>query len=198
MANPAINFRNTSGYVTDGTGETYSINGDTYPTVRDSQTFGLSSGTIDTANRDSGQDRRIAGINHHANNGSQSQYRMLLDASGTYDCRIALGDAGGGQAYQYLQIKDNDSTTLLTLDISTGTANNEFVDAAGNKWDQADWPGSNVAVELTFTTANVYMYLGTPDVQSASSTIAHISFTPVTADAPLVLYTSPGLSVTNP
>ena len=183
MANPNINFRGTSGYVTDGAGETYRINGDNYPTVRDSQTFGLSLSTLDTTNRDSGQDRRLAGINHRANNGTQSVFRCLLDATGTYDCRIALGDAGQGQAYQYLQIKDNDSTVLLTLDISAGTSNNGFVDATGTEYDQADWPTSNTPVELTFTTQNVYIYIGTPTAQSASTTLAHISFTPVAGAA---------------
>jgi hypothetical protein len=67
-----LNFRAASDFVTDGAGETYVLAGDHYPVTRGGVTFGwvLDSQTVQAVNRNSGYDRRLAGINYMAGDGA--------------------------------------------------------------------------------------------------------------------------------
>jgi len=172
-----FNFRDTAGFVTDGTGETYvSGENDLYPTTRASQTFGWNSFQDLRRDRSNSVDRRLAGVNQRAN-GTQAFWRLDITA-GTYDVDIALGDENSSQGYQYLQLKDT-SSVLLTIDKSSGSSNDQFYDATGTIYSGANWPGSNTKVRVTFATTICYVYIGTSSPQSGSSTLAHIGFTPV-------------------
>jgi hypothetical protein len=169
-----INFRATSGYVTDGAGETYCV-GDSYPTTRGGWTFGwTATGNFDIRDRDSAIDRRLAGTNLQWNDGTQSTFRLDLPASGQRDIRLALGDTIS-ESYQYCQIKDG-TTVLLTTDDSNGNASYEWVDASAVARTQVTWPTSNVAVPLTFTGTILNLILGPPTAQGANhSDIAHLN-----------------------
>ncbi len=144
-----INFRQTSGYVTDGTGETYCL-GDVYPTTRATYTFGWS-GAQSQANRSTTVGPNLAGINYGANT-----FRIDLPQAGTYKLRIAIGDLFFAQGPQQVLVKDN-STTLVTL---TGFSNGDnFIDASNVSRLVADWPTQNVGVNFVFssTIANFTM-----------------------------------------
>src|SRR6056297_20748 len=88
----AINFRATSGYIADGTGETHCI-GDLYPTTRDGITFGWDSNTIESRDRANSVDRRLAGMNFIRNGGVNIFYADL-PSSGDYLITFAGHDAG--------------------------------------------------------------------------------------------------------
>lgn len=170
--NLGINFRATAIYVTDAAGQTYSI-ADAYPQTRGGSTFGWTT-AVDSRDRTTGQDVRLAGNCQQANSGTQAIFRFNCPA-GEYKIRLALGDAGGSQAKQYLQIRDSDSSTaLLTIDDTSGTGNNAFDDATGVERSAAAWPGSNAEATITTTGAMFFVYIGTPTAQTESSSIAHL------------------------
>lgn len=180
MASVGINFRATSGYVTDGAGETYCLGqNDIYPTTRGGYTFGWDSDALITGqlNRDNAIDVRLAGINYRSNDGTQTTFRLNFGTSGSKNVRIALGDAGGAQGYQYLRVLDSDGTTvLLTIDDTNGTASANFDDAtpgAGTSYSAANWPGSNSPQAITLSGTAVYVKIGSPTSQSGSTTLAH-------------------------
>lgn len=171
-----INFRSTSTYVTDGTNETYCL-GDTYPVTRGGATFGYSAGHEGVGrDRNSGNDRRLAGTNFWPNNGTQGQFRLdLPNGAGTYTVHLALGDASYAQGYQYLKITDgNGGSTLLTIDDTNGTSANNFDDAGGTNYTAANWPGSEAGVSLTFSGSVLWLLLGSPTAQANQSTLAHL------------------------
>lgn len=99
-----INFRSTSGYVTDGAGQTYCLgSADVYPVTRGGLTFGwiLAHEADSARNRNAGNDPRLAGQNSATNDGTPSQFQLDLPASGSYTIHLALGDASYAQSYQY-------------------------------------------------------------------------------------------------
>lgn len=178
-----FNFRATLGYVTDGAGETHVV-ADTYPVTRAGYTFGWTT-AVDSRDRVAGNDRRLAGINFQANNGTQAIFRVNVPA-GTYKIRLAIGDGTSAQAKQYVQIRDADGTTpLLTIDDTNGTSTNNFTDAAGANYTQAAWAAGNSEATITTTGAQFFVRVGTPTAQTDSSTLAHLrvvdAVTPPTA-----------------
>ncbi len=176
MSDIGVNFRSTSGYVTDGANETYCL-GDIYPTTRGGVTFGWISGHATGVNRDrnSGNDRRLAGFNGTGNSGTQAQFQLDLPASGSWTIHLALGDASYAQGYEYVRIKDGSGgSALLTIDDTDGTSANHFDDAGGNDRTAAAWPGSEVGVSVTFSGSTLWLLLGSPVAQAGQSTLAHL------------------------
>lgn len=168
----AINLRATAGYVTDDAVETYCL-GEAYPTTRGGVTFGFaSSQTANSRDRSSAGDRRLAGIVFRINSLGTIDFTVDLPSTGTYDIRIALGDASGAQN-QLCVIKDN-TTTLAT--INAASTSGFFRDAAGVEYSAAGWPGSNSAASLTFATTKLVLTLGNHSSATLSTTLAHISF----------------------
>lgn len=169
MAKLGLNFRESSGYVTDPSGTTYALpQGVTnYPTTRGGLTFGtLADFQFDARDRDSGNDARIAGMMFSGATGQQ--YRIdLPDGAGDYDIWCALGDAAAAGTYGLL-IKDGAGSTLAT--ISGTTTGNDFIDATNTLRTAAAWPGSNASARLTFTAS--YMLLEAPANQIR---LAHIA-----------------------
>lgn len=144
-----INFRSTSGYVTDGANETYCNESDLYPTTRGGVTFGwvvAGGGEVQDRDRTTGQDRRLAGLNF-AFNTSDPVFRLDLPATGTCDVHAAFGDHDNALPTDWL-LKDN-ATTFQTISGSTSAAN-KFKDATGSEYTAAAWPGSETAVSRTF------------------------------------------------
>lgn len=146
----AVNFRATSGFVTDGANETYSL-GEAYPTTRSSKTFGWSSSIVGQGrDRNSGIDRRLAGINYLANNVT-TEFRLDLPATGIADIHIACGDASSVNHAKW-EIYD-DSTLIATIDKMPNFASNEqYLDASNVvRLSAAAWTSSEVAISHTFS-----------------------------------------------
>lgn len=165
-------FRATSDYVTDPSDCTYDI-GELYPTTRAGVTFGwdVVAGS-DSRNRSTSVDPRLAGIVFINNSGLPFTWRLDLQASGDYQISLALGDAAGGNPQKvYFVLKDDTVPRITFSPINTGS--NQFADAAGNLWTAAQWPGSNVAVQKTFSSGILNIVLG-GTVDSDASAIAHL------------------------
>lgn len=191
-----FNFRTTSGFVTDGANETYVLEGDAYPTVRNGVTFGWNTATCITdtggggRDRDAGIDRRIAGMNFVGNQLNQCTFQVDLPAAGTYLISLGMGDAGGNAKSNYVVVKDN-TTALITFAPLATLSTPTFGDAAGNTYTAANWTTSQTSVSKTFATTTFNLVLGsglTPD--GTDSSIDHIFISQV-ASTPFV-----GLSVT--
>lgn len=176
MADIGINFRSTSGYVTDGANETYCV-GDTYPTSRGGFTFGWTAALSDgKRDRSNSIDRRLAGINKAGNSATGRRiFRINLPFAGPYQIDLALGDAGSDQFYQYAVLKDN-TTTIATLDKSSGTRalSTAFYDAAGNLQTKTSWPTDKVSINHTFASTTFFLEIGTTTTQTGDSTVAHV------------------------
>lgn len=169
-----VNFRSTSTYVTDGANQTYALLTDTYPTTRGGVTFGWETTPgLDSRDRSTGVDVRLAGLHFHGNSDTNTDtFRLDLPNTGIFRVRLACGDAGGNPQTNYLIVKDS-STAFITF-APLATSSSEFGDAAGNKWSSANWPGSNVSVDRTFTSTILRVTIGGA-IDSASSTIVHLS-----------------------
>ncbi len=165
-----INFRATSGFVTDGANETYSIGGvDTsfYPITRAGFTFGwVSSGAgLDQRDRNAGVDRRLAGIVFSSVPGDY--FRLDLPSTGNYDIHLALGDDSGGNPVEW---KLQDTTTLLATYTGTPGAGN-FQDASGATLSAANWPGSEAPLaNQTFATTQLRLVVN----GSGNNVVAHL------------------------
>ncbi len=176
-----INFRSTSGYVTDGAGQTYCLGStDTYPQTRGGATFGWTGSPLPgfARDRNAGNDPRIAGNNEQTNDGTQSHFQLDLPASGSYTLHLALGDAAYSKGYNYVRVTDgNGGSTLLTVDNSAGTASQHFADATNTVYTNnvsTGWPALETGVAVTFTGTTLWLILGTPGAQTAQSCLAHL------------------------
>lgn len=167
MASIGINFRGSSGYVSDGAGETYCLGSDTYPTTRGGFTFGWEDAPGGGIDRDATNDARLAGINYAPTAGTR--WRLDLPATGDYLIRLAIGDAASGQGNKFL-VKD-DGTLLLTRGIHNTSGADRFFDAAGVEYTDATWPGSNTGASLTFATTILRLVA---DTSFGNNCIAHL------------------------
>lgn len=174
MAYPqGINFRATSGYVTDGSGEDAELNASgtaNYPrTTAQGNTVGWETTGSDyqTRNRNSSNDRRLAGI--HFKNSGAHDYRMDLASTGDKLLRIAVGDQNYSRSNQQVEIFDTNSSLGTLFAAATTGAANSFLDAAGNVRTAAAWPGANSSVTKTFTTTICRVRIGD------GSNISHVA-----------------------
>lgn len=143
MALPqGIAFRNTAGYVTDGAndyGET-AMASTNYPTTStQGNNVGWETGNVDTRNRLTSVDARIAGIALTYVNGVVT-YRIDLPSTGNHDIRAFCGDvdSSGPTIVEFF-----DTTTSLGTAISGTPAYGSGYDATGVEYTAANWPGSN-------------------------------------------------------
>ena len=167
-----INFRSTSGYVTDGAGETYSIAGENYPVSRAGLTFGWVFNAT-SVNRSTSVDVRLAGM--QTNQANTSQYFILDLPAGTYNVRIAQGDMNTAFTGRGFDIKDGAGNTLLTH--TADTAAGSFMDANGDVYTAANWPASNTAVEIVVPETSPQRI----EIRQGGSglNLAHLELTPV-------------------
>ncbi len=172
MATTGFNLRSTSGYVTDPADTTYVVS-DLYPTTRGGRTFGFDASPSIALDRSTTVDPRLAGSNGRLNNGTQLTFRLDLDAPGTYDVRLAIGDPFH-QLDVYLEVKDG-STVLLTIDKPSGNADDEWFDATGVGRSAAAWPGSNLPATLQFAGTQLVLVIGTPTSQSDFTLLSHVA-----------------------
>lgn len=174
MAFPqGINFRQTSGYVADSAGETYeNLDATTYNyprTTPQGNTVGWVAGTgsdfnqIRARNRNSGNDRRLAGVG--VTTGVVNYYRIDLPSAGTYNIRVAAGDASYASSV-VIDVYDN-TTLLANLTTGSTSAAQRFKDATNVERTNATWAGSNVLRALTFTSTVCILKL------ASNAVIAH-------------------------
>jgi hypothetical protein len=182
-----FDFRSTQLFVTDPSSSTYEISDVAdYPVTRtvngSSVTFGWEtlSPSGSSRNRGSSVDARIAGIQQVINDGTATgTFRVDLPATGDYTVGLAMGDGVGGNAQtEYLVVKDTSSALITFSGVAIGSS--QFLDAAGNLWSPAAWPGSNVSVQKTFTTTILRVTIG-GTASTNSSTIAHLRVTAVSS-----------------
>ncbi len=169
-----FNFRNTSGYVTDGADETYVLgNSDPYPTTRAGWTFGWEDTISGSINRDSGNDARLAGINYMTASGVR--FRVDLPATGDYTVAVAMGDAASAQEVSWAW-KD-DTTNLNDFYDGNTSGGNFFYDATETEYTNSTWPGSQTPVQYTFATTIFRIQSHTPVF--SNPTLAHVALSQV-------------------
>lgn len=152
-----FNFRATSGFVTDPTDTTYVLPGDGYAVTRNSVTFGWNA-PVNSADRNSGNDARIAGI--HFNSGGGYEFMVDLPNAGDFRVHLAIGDdSGGGTGSQTIDVKDN-ATTKFSLTTRTYNTPAQFYDASDVARSAAAWPGSEVGVVATFASTTFKLAIG--------------------------------------
>jgi hypothetical protein len=184
-----INFRSSSGFVTDGTneyGET--AQNVSYPTTTpqgnnvgwESFQSGFAIGVRD---RDATNDRRLAGV-HFSSTGAAYgiTYRIDLPASGSYNIRGAFGDESNFDAGVQLELFDG-STSLGVLASNTAVPSGHWLDATGtDRSPDTDWAANNVAVNKTFATSILRFLLGT---STQNAVVAHF-YVESGASAPVI------------
>ncbi len=170
-----FNFRATSGFVTDNAGETYSL-GVTYPETRNGITFGWDTDITGQArDRNSGVDRRFAGLNQQANSGVTVVFRIDLPATGNYDVSFALGDVSGGQ---YIDAEVGDNGSYVTIADQVGVLADNYVDATGvTRTSNADWISNQVARNQTFASTILQLRLAGLTSTLNSSAVTHLLLT---------------------
>jgi hypothetical protein len=162
-----FNFRATSGYVTDDSGDTYVLDTDTYPVSRNGITFGWTVAPTSSRDRSTTQGVKLAGINYGNNNGT---FQVDLPTSGSYVIRLALGDAGSNQVSMALTLKDNSTTILSLSGITTDFA--QYADTCGRLYYYTTWPSANYPLRCSFASSTFIAQLG---AASSNTTIAHIA-----------------------
>ena len=180
MTTYGFNFRATSGFVTDGASETYSL-GAAYPETRNGITFGWDSDRSANSRDRSTANTNLAGIVFYPNGsaGPFPKFRIDLPSTGSWDIRAAFGDATSAQT-QYMRLMDNATTFATYTNVATNS--NEFVDATGVVRTAAAWPGSNAVLTRSFGSTTFYIEIGDPSsIGGNNSTIAFVSVTSVAA-----------------
>ena len=187
MSAAILNFRATAGFVTDNSGQTYVLASDTYPTSRIGLTFGWETPTlIDSRDRNSSVDPRLAGLHFRPNGGGTDTFRLDL-SSGEYDIAFAFGDSDNDEEH-YIDVKDNTSSLFSFSPLSTPTA--RWGDAAGNTWSASEWPTNNVAVRKTIS-SGILRVVVSAITGARSTTIANLSVTQVGEAPAMSAYIKP-------
>jgi hypothetical protein len=200
-----FNFRATIAYVTDGADETYVLGStnqspEPYPTTRNGVTFGYTdtdNGTLQDRDRDSTNDRRLAGGHRPDESGTHflTIFRVDLPAIGDYIIRLALGDATtacGSGTLTYARIRDN-GNVLATLSGTTSAAQ-RFLDATGVERTNLNWVANNLSITKTFTSTIFELVLGDGATSAVQWPVAHLYLEQVPAISP-VLSWAPSMSV---
>jgi hypothetical protein len=175
-----INFRATSGFVTDNPPDTYCI-GDAYPTTRGGVTFGFSVnvGGTSTRDRNSAVNPFFAGINSIPNNSPTATFRIDLPNTGAWDIHASFGDVSNQQII-YIDFRDN-TTSFATLSGIDTTGANNVSDAVGNVINIGSWVASNVKVTHTFTSTIFNIVMGNASTGALNTAVTHIGLVPVSS-----------------
>ncbi len=174
-----FDFRNTSTFVTDPSGDTFVGPTTAYPTKNNEGTFGwVKTSPVQARDRSTAVDPRLAGINF-ANNGAPATFYVDLPSPGTYNLSLALGDAGYQQCWVQCQIQFLDGSVVLAT-VTGGSVNpGYFYDATGKVWSAAAWPASNLSQQVTLTGTRLTVVVGTNKATGDFTTIAFLEVTQV-------------------
>jgi hypothetical protein len=189
-----FNFRATSGFVTDGTNQTYDL-GAVYPrsVTIDSDTFNVgwaSDTTANTRDRINSQGANFAGMNFRNNSSGAIKWKIDLPAAGQYTIRLALGEHDN-VCNIFCRIFDNASVlSTVASGVSTNFANG-FVDATGvARTSPSDWTTNNASVTLTFASQICFIEIGDPTaIGGGNSDIAHFDIVALSGGGQPPMYT---------
>lgn len=178
MPDYKVNFRDSEAFVTDGAGEVCASSFAVYPF--DLSGSGIIGGWVNDSgdksrDRDSGVDRRLAGI-HFDDTGGPTRYFRLDIAAGTYELRLAVGDFNGAVGTQCQVL---DTTTVVASLANHALGGSEWYDANdAGPYTPATWASGNTSKQVTFTTTQLRIYLGTG---VANAGISHLSLVSVSS-----------------
>jgi hypothetical protein len=175
-----INFRATSGFVTDASNEVPWL-GEQYPSTKtagsgQSVTAGwnvdLSSNTRD---RSASNDRRLAGINFKA---VGAVFQVDLPSAGTYRVYAAGGDTIDGNGSLWDLCDNNTVIVSLTKDNMTART---YDDATDTVCSNSAWPGSNTPQTYAFVSSTFKLKINSAPL--SNNCIAHIRIVQVATGA---------------
>lgn len=181
-----FNLRGSSGFVADGTNETYLLTADSYPVTRNAATFGYISATgVSGADITSGAPYapELSGFHSILDATTPQTIRFDLTAAGVYDLTLGIGDwtVPGSQGIQRIEIYDN--VTLLhtiNLDIPRGA----LLDANSYEQRVPQWqtkPYGNTSKRLTFASTICNVKFGRSS-GAGKTTLGHIGLFQIIAD----------------
>ena len=167
MAFPqGIDFRGTSGFVTDPTNYDNENGGSssgqgaaaTYPrTSAQGNTVGWET-TFNFVDRSSSVNARLAGVNYIGSGGATATYRIDLPATGSYGIQGAFGDQGSAQNTFTIQLEDTTTVFATPVNAQSSTID-QFYAANGTQETEANWLTNNPVagsgtdeISRTFTT----------------------------------------------
>jgi hypothetical protein len=190
MSSIFIDFRDTSGYVSDPAGATYCLGGlaDTYPITRGGVTFGWTDGTNfgASADRDNTNIPQLAGINYIQNTpGILAPFRLdltSLGGPGTYKIGAAFGDASGAQGIQIAAFMDG-ATTLFTVN-GTTTGANDFVDATSVNRTNTTWLAGQAYQMVSIAGSSLTVVLGNAASGFTCISCLYVEFIPTATARP--------------
>src|SRR5271166_4638146 len=186
-----FDFRNTSTYVTDPTGDTYVLSTTAYPTKGSGVTYGwVNTSQVNARDRNAQLDPRLAGINY-ATNGAPATFYVDLPSAGTYNLSLAMGDAGYQGCYTQCQIQFLDGSTVL-FTLSEGlTQLGYFYDAKGNNWSAAKWPANNVSQQVTLAGTRLTVVVGLSQGNGDITPLAFLGVAQVSSSGNFAISASP-------
>jgi len=179
-----FNFRSTIGFVADATKE-LGLVADFYPHTYSSDGINVIAGWLGIGptyfqNLNVSRDRRVAGTHAKLNDGTQAIFRIKVPQAGNWLISLAIGDAGGGTGYEYVQLFDN-GILITTYDHPAGTPLDRWIAADNLIYDETTWPstGSTKTITHGFTdigdgTAILTVAIGTPMLQVDNTQLAHV------------------------
>ena len=186
-----FDFRNTSTFVTDPSGDTYVLSTTAYPTKGSGVTYGwVNTSPVQARDRDAQLDPRLAGINY-ATNGSPATFYVDLPSAGTYNLSLAMGDAGYQQCYSRCQIQFFDGNTLLATVAGGRTLIGYFYDATVEKWPAAQWPSNNLSQQVTLAGTRLTVVVGLSQSNGDITPLAFLGVTQVSGSPNFAISASP-------
>ena len=192
IANPptwtfGFNFRGTAGFTTDAADETYVLQDDFSPVVRNGQQFGYEftgarthSGIDDNA----AFDRRLAGEHYQTNDGNLTRFQWFLPMGpGEYDLTVSFGAIFFFQPQMQFDIYDLD-TIIHSFQINQGTPGSFYRDAQLNIWSPSEWPTLNRTIRLRWNSETFRLRMGVVGGGQGSSTLTHLRLSHITVGNP--------------
>jgi hypothetical protein len=171
-----IDFRATSGYVTDPANCTYDIN-ETYPVTRGGVTFGWDGtqgapGAGGSRDRDTGVDPRLAGCNQPNGGADGPSMSWQIDVPpGTYAIHLAAGEFLGNSTTNQITFKDG-GTVLFTVNSDLTFP---FWDAGAASFaNAAAWVLGEVAQPVLMAGSSLTLVLGDG---THNAKVAHVRIT---------------------
>jgi uncharacterized membrane protein len=186
-----FDFRNTSSFVTDPSGDTNVLATTAYPTKGNGVTYGwVTTSPVSARDRSTSVDPRLAGINY-VNNASPATFNVQLPSSGTYNVSLAMGDDGYSQCTTQCQVQFLDGSTVLATVTGGSTNAGYFYDAKGKNWSAAAWPGSNLSQQVTLAGSLLTVVVGTGKATGDNTPVAFLGVAQVSGSPNYTIAASP-------